>query len=65
MVAALREAGKEVDYVVIEDEGHGFSRAENRMAFYAGAEAFLAKHLGGRAEPASDEEARRLEELRR
>ena len=32
------------------NSGHGFARAENRLHFYARAEAFLANHLGGRAE---------------
>ena len=32
---------------------HGFARPENRIKFYAAAEAFLAKYLGGRAEPAA------------
>jgi dipeptidyl aminopeptidase/acylaminoacyl peptidase len=35
----------------IPDEGHGFAKPENRLRFYAAAEAFLARHLGGRAEP--------------
>ncbi|HVO33470.1 MAG TPA: S9 family peptidase [Elusimicrobiota bacterium] len=51
MVAAMRSAGKPVDYWVYEDEGHGFARPENRMHFYAQAEAFLARYLGGRCEP--------------
>ena len=51
IVEALRNKGKEVEYMVFGDEGHGFSRAENRLKFYAAAEKFLAKHLGGRAEP--------------
>ncbi len=51
IVEAVRKAGKEVQYIVFPDEGHGFSRPENRMKFYATAEAFLAKYLGGRAEP--------------
>jgi hypothetical protein len=38
-------------YVVFPDEGHGFYRHENSIAFDAIAEAFLARHLGGRAEP--------------
>ena len=41
-------------YVTFPDEGHGFSRPENRLAFYAIVEQFLAKHLGGRAEPIGD-----------
>ncbi len=50
IVEALRKAGKTVDYMEFADEGHGFARPENRLAFYAAAERFLAKHLGGRAE---------------
>jgi len=37
--------------VTFSDEGHGFVRPENRLAFSAVAEAFLAKHLGGRYLP--------------
>ncbi|MGY3489061.1 dipeptidyl aminopeptidase/acylaminoacyl peptidase [Bradyrhizobium sp. USDA 4011] len=33
------------------DEGHGFVRPENRLAFYGVTEAFLAKHLGGACQP--------------
>ena len=51
MVAALRKAKREVTYVVYPDEGHGFGRPENQFDFYGRAEEFLAKHLGGRAEP--------------
>jgi hypothetical protein len=36
------------------DEGHGFARPENRLAFNAVAEAFLAEQLGGRFEPVGD-----------
>jgi len=50
IVAALRARGVEVEYIVFPDEGHGFQRPENRLAFSAAAEAFLARHLGGRAE---------------
>jgi len=51
MVAALRKAKREVTYVVYPDEGHGFARPENQFDFYGRVEEFLAKHLGGRAEP--------------
>jgi dipeptidyl aminopeptidase/acylaminoacyl peptidase len=54
IVAALRKANKPVEYVVYTDEGHGFARPENRLHFYALAESFLAKHLGGRCEPVGD-----------
>ncbi len=47
---ALRERGKDVEYMVYPDEGHGFARPENRMDFYAKAEEFIAKYLGGRVE---------------
>src|SRR5438067_13252258 len=32
-------------------QGHGFARPENQLDFYGRVEEFLAKHLGGRAEP--------------
>jgi dipeptidyl aminopeptidase/acylaminoacyl peptidase len=51
IVAALREAGIEHEYLLFEDEGHGLVKPENRLRFYAAAERFLAHHLGGRAEP--------------
>ena len=65
IVAELRAKGKEVDYLLYPDEGHGFSRPENRMAFYAEAERFLSRHLGGRVEPPSEDEAALLEKLRK
>ena len=51
IVDAMRKAGKPVEYVLYTDEGHGLARPENRLHFYALAEEFLAKHLGGRFEP--------------
>ena len=57
IVEAMRKNGKAVEYIVFPDEGHGFARPENRMKFYAAAEAFLAKYLGGRAEPPSEKES--------
>jgi dipeptidyl aminopeptidase/acylaminoacyl peptidase len=50
IVKAMHEKKIPVTYVVFSDEGHGFARPENRLAFYAVTEAFLAKHLGGRYE---------------
>ena len=50
MVTALRRRGVPVEYLVFPDEGHGFVRPENNLKFYAAAEAFLAKYLGGRLE---------------
>jgi dipeptidyl aminopeptidase/acylaminoacyl peptidase len=51
IVAAIKKAGKDVKYLLFEDEGHGFVRPQNRLKFMYEAEAFLAKHLGGRIEP--------------
>lgn len=53
IVEAMRKNQKPVDYLVFPDEGHGFARPENRLKFYAAAEAFLAKYLGGRTAPPS------------
>lgn len=51
IVEAMRNAKLPVEYVLYTDEGHGFARPENRLHFYAIAEEFLAKYLGGRFEP--------------
>jgi dipeptidyl aminopeptidase/acylaminoacyl peptidase len=50
IVAALEKAGIDHEYMLFPDEGHGFAKPENRLKFYAAAEGFLAKHLGGRAQ---------------
>ncbi len=51
MVDAVRARKLDVTYVVYPDEGHGFARPDNRLDFYGRAEEFLARTLGGRAEP--------------
>lgn len=51
IVEALRKNNVPVTYVLFPDEGHGFARPPNRMAFYAVAEQFLEKYLHGRAQP--------------
>ena len=43
IVAAMEKNGLPVTYVLYPDEGHGFARPDNRIDFYARAEAFLAK----------------------
>lgn len=45
MVAALKKRGIDVQYMVKENEGHGFHNEENRFDFYQAMEEFLAKHL--------------------
>lgn len=51
IVSALQRHGIPVAYVLFPDEGHGFAEPANRLSFFAATEAFLAEHLGGRAEP--------------
>jgi acylaminoacyl-peptidase len=64
IVSAMQEKGIPVTYVVFPDEGHGFARPENNIAFHAIAEAFLARHLGGRAEPIGEDFAGSSHEIR-
>lgn len=45
IVAAARAAGIPVDYLAFADEGHGFNRPANRLAFYRAVEEFLFRHL--------------------
>jgi dipeptidyl aminopeptidase/acylaminoacyl peptidase len=54
IVAAMRDKGIAYDYMLFEDEGHGFAKPGNRLRFYAEAERFLARHLGGRSEPEAE-----------
>lgn len=49
IAAAMRKTGIEVDYLVFPDEGHGVTKPRNRIAMAQRIEAFLARHLGGRA----------------
>jgi dipeptidyl aminopeptidase/acylaminoacyl peptidase len=51
IVEAMQKKKIPVTYVLFPDEGHGFARPPNRLAFNAVTEAFLAQHLGGRYEP--------------
>jgi len=45
IVDALRKRGIDVQYIVKENEGHGFHNEENRFEFYGAMENFLAKNL--------------------
>lgn len=51
IVEAMKKRSLPVTYVLYPDEGHGFARPQNRLSFYAIAEGFLSKCLGGRSEP--------------
>lgn len=55
IVHAMKEKHIPVTYALFPDEGHGFARPQNRTAFYAVAEEFFARHLGGRFEPIGDD----------
>ncbi len=47
IVAAMKRHKLPVTYVLFPDEGHGFARPANNIAFFAVTEAFLSAHLGG------------------
>jgi len=51
LVAALRDRGVKVKYIVAPNEGHGFANADNRMALYRSMEQFFGDCLGGRVQP--------------
>jgi hypothetical protein len=64
IVIALRERKYPIEYILADDEGHGFQRPVNNMAMFAVGEKFLAKHLGGRfQESMTPEVEKRLKEL--
>ena len=46
MVEAMKKRGVEVEYIVKDNEGHGFQNEENRFEFYEAMERFLKKHIG-------------------
>ena len=51
LVKVMSDKGLPVTYVNFPDEGHGFARPQNRIAFFAVMEGFLESCLGGRSEP--------------
>ena len=51
IVAAVRDNGKPVEYLVAPDEGHGFARPINNLALVTEMEKFFARYLGGRYQP--------------
>jgi dipeptidyl aminopeptidase/acylaminoacyl peptidase len=53
IVEAVRANGVPVEYVLFEDEGHGFEKKENRERGYAAILEFLDTHLAGNANPAA------------
>ena len=55
IVEAMKAKNLPVTYLLYPDEGHGFARPENTIAFFAVTEAFLSTHLGTRFEPLGDD----------
>ena len=56
LVKAMQASHIPVSYVLFPDEGHGFARPENNVAFFGLAEAFLSVHLGGTYQPLTKDE---------
>jgi dipeptidyl aminopeptidase/acylaminoacyl peptidase len=64
IVIALRDKGKDVEYLLADDEGHGFAKPVNNMAMFASIEKFLADFLGGQYQASMPEDVKkRLGEL--
>ena len=54
IVRTMRGNGRQVEFVVYPDEGHGIGKGANVMDYWGRIEEFLAKHLGGRSEPRTE-----------
>ncbi|MCX6168804.1 MAG: S9 family peptidase [Ignavibacteriales bacterium] len=64
IVVALRDLGRNVEYMVAPDEGHGFAGKENRLAMVVAMEKFFKKYLGGRVqEDVNPEIQKKLDEI--
>lgn len=50
IVLALKKTGKLVNYLLANDEGHGFRKSINTLAMYAKIEKFLHEIIGGRVQ---------------
>jgi dipeptidyl aminopeptidase/acylaminoacyl peptidase len=46
MVERLRELGRPVEYMVFEDEGHGFTKTANALKAFKATAEWLERHLG-------------------
>jgi dipeptidyl aminopeptidase/acylaminoacyl peptidase len=55
IVAAVKKNGVPVEYIVFDDEGHGFTKKDNQIEGYAAVLKFLDTHLKG-ASPTSSSE---------
>lgn len=57
IVAALRARGADVEYLVKENEGHGFTNPENNIDMFRTVERFLARTIGGEVVDSASEHA--------
>jgi dipeptidyl aminopeptidase/acylaminoacyl peptidase len=55
IVAAVKKNGVPVDYIVFDDEGHGFSKKDNQIEGYAAVLKFLDKYLRASGPPTRSE----------
>jgi len=46
MRAAMERAGNTPQWIIVDDEGHGYRKLENQVMFYGAMEKFLEKNLG-------------------
>jgi dipeptidyl aminopeptidase/acylaminoacyl peptidase len=65
IIVAMREKGIPVEYICAPDEGHGFARPVNNMAYLAASEKFMAQHIKGvrYQTTMTDAVAKRLKEI--
>ena len=56
IVRAMKAKKIPVSYILFPDEGHGFRREPNSLAFWAATEAFLSAHIGGHYQPVEPDE---------
>jgi dipeptidyl aminopeptidase/acylaminoacyl peptidase len=64
IVVALRDLGREVEYICAPDEGHGFAKPVNNLAAFGKAEVFLGENLHARyQESMKPDAAKRLKEI--
>ena len=45
LVDKLRSLGREVEYIVFDDEGHGFTKRQNELKAHGASAAWLERHL--------------------
>ncbi|MBL4814788.1 MAG: S9 family peptidase, partial [Shewanella sp.] len=48
----MYKQGLPVEYILAKDEGHGFRKRDNKLAYIVAMEQFFGEHLGGRVDKA-------------